>query len=49
MNRRLSEIQDEKLKFQDMLDNSQTISECLVYQGKLDILEKEEKEIIEKM
>ena len=49
MNRRLSEIQDEKLKFQDMLDNSQTISECLVSQGKLDILEKEEKEIIEKM
>mgnify|MGYP006908893815 CR=1 FL=1 len=48
-NRRLKDIQKEKRKFQDMLDNASTISDCLAYNGKIDILEKEEKEILEKM
>ena len=45
MNRRLNEIQKEKELFQNLLHNAYTISECLTYKGKLDILEKEEKEI----
>ena len=48
MNRRLKDIQKEKAKFQEMLDNSDTISESLAYQGQLDILEREENEILEK-
>ena len=46
--RRLEEIQKEKIKFADMLDKSETISDCLAFQGKLDILEKEEKELLKK-
>ena len=45
MTRKLKEIRKEKAKFQEMLDNSSTISECLAYQGKLDILEREEERI----
>ena len=45
-NRRLKEIQREKILFQNMLDKSESISDCLTYQGKLEILEKEEKEIL---
>ena len=45
-NRRLREIQREKLVWEDRLDKSESISDCLVYQGKIDILEKEEKDIL---
>ena len=47
-NRRLREIQREKQFFKTMLDNSESISDCLTYQGKLDLLDKEEAEILER-
>ena len=47
-NRRLREIQKEKQFFRTMLDNSESISDCLTYQGKLDLLSKEEAEILER-
>ena len=47
-NRRLREIQKEKKFFRTMLDNSESISDCLTYQGKLDLLSKEEAEILER-
>ena len=45
-NRRLKEIQKEKLVWQDQLDHAKTIEDCLAFQGKLDILDNEEKEIL---
>ena len=47
-NRRLREIQKEKQFFKTMLDNSESISDCLTYQGKLELLNKEEAEILER-
>lgn len=47
-NRRLLEIQKEKQLFGALLTKAKTVSDCLAYQGKLDILEKEEKEILER-
>ena len=47
-NRRLREIQKEKQFFRTMLDNSESISDCLTYQGKLELLDKEEAEILER-
>ena len=47
-NRRLREIQKEKTFFKQLLDNSESISDCLTYQGKIDLLSKEEAEILEK-
>lgn len=47
-NRRLKEIQLEKKLFYDLLNESTSISECLTYQGKLDLLEDEEKEILKR-
>ena len=47
-NRRLREIQKEKQFFKTMLDNSESISDCLTYQGKLELLDKEEAEILER-
>jgi len=47
-NRRLKEIQQEKLVWQDQLNKCESISECFAFQGKLDILEKEEKEILKR-
>ena len=47
-NRRLREIQKEKKFFKTMLDNSESISDCLTYQGKLELLNKEEAEILER-
>lgn len=47
-NRRLREIQKEKRLFQSLLDHSETLSDCLTYQGKLETLEKEEKQILER-
>ena len=45
-NRRLKEIQSEKLVWQDQLEKATSISDCLAYKGKLDLLESEEKEIL---
>lgn len=47
-NRRLTEIQKEKKLFKSLLDNADTISDCLTYKGKLDLLESEEKEILKR-
>lgn len=47
-NRRLTEIQREKLVWKDQLEKCETISDCLAYQGKIDILEKEEKQILKR-
>jgi len=47
-NRRLKEIQAEKLVWQDQLSKCETISDCLAFQGKLDILEDEEKQILKR-
>jgi hypothetical protein len=47
-NRRLVEIQKEKKLFSSLLDKAESISDCLTYKGKLDILEKEEKEILKR-
>lgn len=47
-NRRLKEIQREKTFFKKLLDQSTKQSDTLAYQGKLEILENEEKEILEK-
>ena len=44
-NRRLEEVKKEILDYEKLLDESQTISECLIYQGKLESLYREEKEI----
>ena len=47
-NRRLKEIQMEKLVWSQQLDKCSSISDCLAFQGKLDILEKEEREILKR-
>ena len=47
-NRRLKEIQAEKLVWKDQLNKCETISDCLAYQVKIDILENEEKEILKR-
>ena len=47
-NRRLKEIQAEKLVWQDQLAKCTTISDCLAYQGKIDILSEEEKQILKR-
>ncbi|MBQ8017190.1 MAG: hypothetical protein IJ258_03695 [Methanobrevibacter sp.] len=47
-NRRLIEIQKEKKLFKSLLDKADTITDCLTYQGKLDILENEEKQILKR-
>ena len=45
-NRRLKEIQREKIAYKDMLEKSETISDSLIYQGKIESLEREEKDIL---
>ena len=45
-NRRLREIQREKKVYADRLEKSETISDSLLYQGKLESLEREEKDIL---
>jgi len=47
-NRRLKEIQQEKIVWQDQLDKAKTKSDYLAFQGKIEILEKEEKEILKR-
>ena len=45
-NRRLREIQKEKMVYNDRLEKADKISDCLIYQGKLESLEREESEIL---
>lgn len=47
-NRRLREIQREKRVYQDQLDKSESISDCLIFQGKIECLENEEKDILKR-
>ena len=47
-NRRLREIQVEKMAYQKLLENADKISDCLIYQGKLECLDKEEKDILKR-
>ena len=47
-NRRLTEIQREKQLFTSLLHDAESISDCLTYKGKLELLEKEETEILER-
>ena len=47
-NRRLKDIQKEKLFFKKLLDQSTKQTDKQIYTGKLEILENEEKEILEK-
>lgn len=47
-NRRLREVQIAKQAYQKLLDETDSISECLIYQGKLECLDKEEKQILER-
>lgn len=47
-NRRLKEIQREKAVYADRLEKADTINDCLIYQGKLDCLEREEKDILKR-
>lgn len=47
-NRRLKDIQREKAVWGDRLEKADNIGECLIYQGKLECLEREEKEILKR-
>lgn len=47
-NRRLTEIQQEKILFHSLLDKAESISECITYKEKLDLLNTEEKEILKR-
>ena len=44
-NRRLREVKKEIEKYHKRLDESTTISDCLIYQGKIDSLEREKADI----
>ena len=46
-NRRLREIQREKQVYYTLLDEA-TDNDCLIYQGKIEILEKEEQDILKR-
>lgn len=48
MNRRLREVRKEIEKYTRRLKEADTISDSLIYQGKLESLEREEKEILER-
>lgn len=45
-NRRLNEVRKDIQFYQDRLRRADSIGECLIYQGKLESLEREEKEIL---
>jgi len=48
MNRRLREIRKEIEDYTHRLEEADTISDSLIYQGKLESLKREEKEILER-
>ena len=45
-NRRLREVQRQIKAYNVLIETSDNISDCLLYQGKLESLEREEKEIL---
>lgn len=45
-NRRLREVQSELRAYHKLLEESETNSDCLIYQGKIESLEREEKQIL---
>ena len=45
-NRRLREVQLELKAYHDLVANADTISDSLIYQGKIEALEKEEANIL---
>ena len=47
-NRRLREIQSEKKAYQKLLDESTKGSDCLIFKGKLESLNREEKSILKR-
>ena len=47
-NRRLREIQRDLVFYHKRLKEAETISDSLIYQGKIEILEKEEKDILKR-
>ena len=47
-NRRLREIQREKQVYGEQLEQADTINDCLIYQGKIECLEREEKNILKR-
>ena len=47
-NRRLREVQQELKAYRELLHNSDKISDCLIYQGKIDSLEEEEQQILKR-
>lgn len=47
-NCRLREVQSELIFYHKRLKEAETISESLIYQGKIEILEKEEKDILKR-
>ena len=47
-NRRLQEVQRELIFYHKRLKEAETISDSLIYQGKIEILEKEEKDILKR-
>ena len=47
-NQRLLEIQREKQAYSKLLEKADTISDCLTYRNRLDELETEEKQILER-
>lgn len=47
-NRRLTEIQKEKKLYKTLLNKAESISDCITYQGRLEVLEDEEKQILKR-
>ena len=47
-NRRLQEVQKELIFYRNRLKEAETISDSLIYQGKIEILEKEEQDILKR-
>ena len=47
-NRRLREIQRDLVFYHKRLKEAETISDSLIYQGKIEILEKEEQDILKR-
>ena len=47
-NRRLKEIQAEKLVWQDQLNKTTSVGEIATFKGKIECLEREEKQILKR-
>ena len=47
-NRRLKEVQKELVAYRQLLNDTDSIGDSLIYQGKIEALEKEEKQILQR-